>query len=278
MPLEGGLRLTRRDLPDLPTLSGATYSFRLAQIDDVPLLMRLHAEAAEEISIHTVRDEAVWRYLLTYANDSEMASQTWIIQDATGHAMGYMRLPEHHFGDELTVNEVSRLNFDAACASLHHVAALAEERHTPGVRLCLPGNCVMACAARSFGAYDLGTYAWQIHIPDIATLLHAIGPALERRIQESPFAGLTRSLLLGFYRESVCLRFAAGKLLEVSRATNDDGCPNRMPAQVFAPLVLGYHSIEDLRLVYVDMSISRTDRLLVETLFPKVSAFLYTVY
>ena len=277
MPLEGGMRLTRRDLP---AVAGRAYSFRLATPADLPVLMQMYDQAAGDLNIHTRRDEAVWRFLFAQSASSEMEAETWLIVDAQGLPAGYMRLPNHHFGDELTVNEVSRLDFDAAVAVLNHLACLSEERRTPGVRLCVPAGCTLMRVARSFGAHDMGTYAWQIHIPDVPALLRAIGPALERRLCASPFAGLTRDLALGFFRESVLLRFAGGKLAGVQRVGVDAEVQHagRFPPQAFTPLVLGYRSLDELRTAYADLHVEPSCRLLVETLFPKVASFLYTIY
>jgi hypothetical protein len=132
-------------------------------------------------------------------------------------------------------------------------------------------------AARSYGAHDLGTYAWQIHLPDVAGLLRAIGPVLERRVAESPFAGLTREVQLCFFRESVRLTFAVGRLADVAADGPAEGEIN-LPPQAFTPLVLGQKSIEELRTAYPDVHVGREWRLLLETLFPQVTGFIYSPY
>jgi hypothetical protein len=132
-------------------------------------------------------------------------------------------------------------------------------------------------AARSFGAHDLGTYAWQIRLPDVPALLRAIGPALERRIAASPFAGLTRQLQLGFYRDSVTLNFTAGKLASVTASGPCDGGIN-FPPQAFVQRVLGYKTLDELHSMYPDVGVAPAARLLLSTLFPPTSSFLYSPY
>lgn len=114
------------------------------------------------------------------------------------------------------VNEVSRLSADAALAVLHWLKQAGAERGKPGIRLNLPAGCTLMQVARTLGAHDLGTYAWQVYVPDLAALLRAIGPVLEQRLAASPFAGLSRELQICFYRDSVTLRFAAGRLADVA--------------------------------------------------------------
>jgi pimeloyl-ACP methyl ester carboxylesterase len=141
----------------------------------------------------------------------------------------------------------------------------------------LPAGHTLMRAARSYGAHDLGTYAWQIHLPDITGLLRAIGPVLERRVAESPFAGLTREVQLCFFRESVRLTFAAGRLADVAADGPAEGEIN-LPPQAFTPLVLGQKSIEELRTAYPDVHVGREWRLLLETLFPRMAGFIYSPY
>ena len=275
LPLEGGLRLELRHVPAPPV---PPFTFRLATLDDLPTLIRLYDEAAQDLAIHTVRDEATWRYLLTHAAGTETKCETWMIEDAKGQTAGYMRLPMHHFDEELAVNEVSRLGADAALATLNHLKTLTIEREKPGTRLNLPANCTLMSLARSLDGHDLGTYAWQIHVPDVAALLRALAPLLERRVAASPFAGLTRDVRLSLYRETISLRFVAGRLTKVANLGFTDGEEIRFPPLQFIPLALGYRMVEELQDAYPDVSVAPTSRLLVDTLFPKVVAFVYTIY
>ena len=271
LPLEGGFRLDGHELPSAPETQ---FTFRRAAAEDIPTLARLYDEAAQDLVIHAVREEALWRYLLGSMQKTELSCVFWLMVDGAGQVAGYLRLPDNHFGEELAVSEVSRLSFDAALAALHQLTAWARERKLPGVRLNLPGNCTLMRLARSLGAHDLGTYAWQVHVPEMAGLLHAIAPTLEARIAASPFAGLTRRVNIGFYRAGVALHFAGGALAAVEDLGPHQGEIN-FPETAFIPLLLGYHTLDEVRSHYPDVNVAPAWRLLVETLFPKANGFLY---
>ena len=275
LPLEGGLRLETRHVPDPPE---KPFEFHPVTIDDLPILARLYDEATRDLAISTVRDKATWQYLLTHARGTQTEQDAWLIHDAHGGVVGYMCVPLHHFGQELVVSEVSRLGFEAALAVLNHAKELATEHDRPGIRLNLPANCTLMCLARSLGAHDLGTYAWQIHVPDTAALLRALTPVLERRIAESPFAGMTREVRLNLYRETIALRFETGSLTEVANlGSGGDGMASFPPPQ-FIPLVLGHRTVEELHQSHPDVHVAPAWRLLVDTLFPKAASFIYTIY
>ncbi len=275
LPLEGGLRLELRDIPEPVT---ARFGFRLATEVDVPKLKRLYDDASRALAIHAVRDEPTWQYLLAHAVGTETECERWIVESAGQHVAGYFALPRHHFGDELTVSEVSPLGYDAALATLQHLKRLTVERSKPGIRLNLPADCTLMRLARSLGARDLGTYQWQVHIPSPARLLHALAPVFERRVAESPFSGMTRDLHLSLYRETILLRFGAGKLGKVTRLGFTDGEPVCVPPLQFVPLVLGFRTIAELEASYPDVRVAPGWRMLVDVLFPKVESFLCTTY
>lgn len=272
LPLEGGLLLSHRELP----MSPAAFAFRQATPEDASVLAVLYDQASRDLAIATVRTEETWRYLLSHGVGA-LACETWLVLDASGAAAGYIRLPVYHFDEELTVNEVSRLDHAPALTTLHWLKQLAGERGKPGVRLNVPAGCTLVRLARSLGGHDLGTYAWQVHLPDIAAFLNAIGPVLERRLAASPFVGLNRSLTLCFYRASVTMRFDGGRLAEVTLGRScDHGL--RFPPSTFIPVLFGWRTVEQMRLAYPDLSMPDEDKLLVETLFPPMAGFLYPSY
>jgi hypothetical protein len=276
MPLVGGWHVELRHIPDAPD-DAPPYTFRQATLDDLPLLMQLYNRAAADLAIHTVRDEAEWRYLLGPSTRTEMAAETWLVfQDGT--AVGYFRIQHHGFGEGLIVNEASRLDVDAALAALRHLKSLSAESKKPYIRLCLPEDSTLIQTARCLGAHNQGYYAWQIKLVDVGQLLRKLSPVLERRIAASPFAGLTRDVCLNLYREAFEMRFKAGTLSEVIALGFSDRGGIRVPPLLLAPLVLGYRSREELAQAHHDFSVRGEWQYLVDVLFPKMTSFLYTIY
>ncbi len=275
LPLEGGLRLETKEVPKPPD---APFAFRQASAADIPTLKRLYDEAASDLAIHVERDVATWHYLLDYARGGDTECDNIIVEDGRGHIAGYMRLPRSHFGAELTVNEASHLSADAALATLNHLKALADERKEPGIRLCIPERSDLLRVGRQFTDCAYSTYAWQIHVPDIAALLSALTPVLERRIAASPLAGLTQDVEICLFRETIALCFVAGKLAEVTNLGFKERGAISFPPLQFIPLVLGYRSLDEQRRAYPDIGVRPSSRLLVDRLFPKVSSFIYTIY
>jgi hypothetical protein len=278
VPLEGGWRLELHAVPDAPDPEEAPYRFRQASLDDLQSLMRLYEEAAGDLDIHTAREEATWRYLLGPSLRTEMVAETWLVLDKEAAIVGYLRVPAHGFGEGLIVNEVSRLSASSAEAVLGQLKKLALERGKPFIRLCLPTDSVLVQTARYRDAHDLGTYAWQIRLVDVSQLLWRLAPAFERRLATSPVAGLSETVCLNLYREAFELRFEGGRLLAVTPLGFCDRGGIRIPPTLVVPLLLGYKSREELAEAYPDLSIRREYRHLVDVLFPKLRAYIYTIY
>ncbi|NJN16368.1 MAG: GNAT family N-acetyltransferase, partial [Oscillochloris sp.] len=183
MPLEAWCRV------ELHQFSGDTpegYEFRRANETDIPQLAELYAAAASDLTISARRDEAIWRYLLGPAMQTETAGAFWLISTPNRNPAGYVRVMESGFGDGLICGEASQLGADTAVASLHWLTNLARERHKPYLRLNVPKRHVINQVAQVRGAGEWSAYAWQVRILDPVALLHKLGPLFEQRIAASP--------------------------------------------------------------------------------------------
>lgn len=276
LPLEGGWRLELHQVPPAPETG---HSLRLATFDDLPDLQALYAKTVRPLTIHSVRTPEIWRFLLEpYTTPCADSHQTWVVCGADDSIAGYARLPEFHFGTELVVDEAGVLSADAVWALLAHLRRQAESAGQPFIRFNLPASNDVVQMARGLNASSEGTYSWQIYVPDMPALLAAIAPTLEERVADSLYAGLTREVRINLYREGVVLRFVQGHLQEVTALEGQGQADLSIPRWAFVPLVLGHRTLDELRLVYPDTNWRGESRLLLETLFPRSEAFIYTIY
>lgn len=275
LPLEGGWRL---EFHQLPAQIDPTYTIRRATRADIPALADLHAAAVTPLDLYARRSPDIWHYLMApYTTPDAGSHQTWVVVNAAGELEGYVRLPEFHFGAELVVDEASRFTYDAALALLTHLRRRAQAAGQPFIRLNLPASSDLVRVARALGAADQGTYAWQLHIPDLAELIRALAPALDARLAESVFCRWTRDVRMGLYRGGLRLRFDTGKLVEVEKVTSGPYDFN-LPPMALVPLLFGHRSVEEVCAAFPDVNVHGPWRLLVETLFPRLAAFIYPNY
>lgn len=275
LPLEGGWRIELRHISDPPAHA---YRIRRATLEDVAQLAHLHEEATRGLTPHPVRSTERWEYLLrTTALGDSGAHQTWVLT-ADDTVVAYVRLPEYHFGDELTVDDASRFTLDAAQVMLAHLRDRAGAADQPAIRLNLPATSDLVQVARTVDAHDLGTYAWQIHLPDVVKLLDAIRPTLTARLVDSVLHRHTGRLRVGFYRSGAQIEFDRGKVVAVDRLGQEEDVDCSLPPMALAPLILGQRTVEELRAAYPDVSVGGVPRLLLNTLFPRTPAFIFQQY
>jgi predicted acetyltransferase len=276
LPLNAPWEIELQHIPALPTDS--PYYFRLATVDDIPTLMRLYDEAAGSLDISTLRDTDIWQCIFEQPSGSALITEVWLVLDAAQQIVGYWRITAHGFGSGLLVSETSRLGNSAAIALLQQLKAIALERNKPNIRLDVPDNNDLLQVARGYGAHDMGSYAWQIHLVDVVRLLRKLAPVLERRIAASLFAGLSQKVKLNLYRETFELHFEGGKLLAVNNIGFQDGGDIRIPPNLMTPLLLGHRSREELCKSYPDVAIWGQAQHLIDVLFPKMRGFIYSNY
>jgi len=275
LPLEGGYSIEMHQIPEPD--GDEDFKCRPETAADLSALKRLYDEASRNLAIHTSRDDAIWRYLSEHSSATITAYTGWVVEDAGKGITGYFRIQKYGFGRSLNVYEASEMSYEAALAALRYMGRLAVEREKPNIRLILPANCVLTQVARHHGAHDLGTYAWQIHIPDVARILRTIGPVLERRLAESPFAGLTEEVRINLYRDTIALHFNNGKINKVE-SLGAAGGPIRIPPRAFVLLILGYRNREELRESWPDLGMPPKYAYLIDVLFPKMTPHIYAIY
>jgi len=277
LPLEAAVQLELRDVP--PAGQG-DFVFRLATEDDLPTLLRLYNEAVASLSISAQREESTWRYLLRHSAGASTECERWLISDPHGEPVGYVGVARYPvFGQEmLSVSEGSRLGHAAALDTLRFLKGLASERDKVALRLNLPEDCALNAVARALGGHDQGAYAWQIRFPAPAALLQALVPLLEQRLACSSFTGLTRDIRISLYRETLLLRFEDGRLTRVANLGFTGPEEVHLPPQQLVQLVLGHRTFEELRWAYPDVRAAGDVRALVDVLFPRARAFLYSTY
>ena len=279
LPLEGGWQLALHKIPDELPNYAQEFSFRQAELTDIPYLAQYYNAAMRELDISVLRNDKIWHYLLEQENNLQGSQETWVIQDQQNEPMGYCRVAKEGFGNGLIIDEVSQLSQPAAVAVLYWLKAMAIEREKPYLRLSMSDTCALIATAQAWGAQSEGRYAWQIKLPNVARLLRQITPVLEERIAQSPFAQLNQSVVINLYRQAYELKFVDGQINTVNELSFYEGASTlSLPPAQFVPLVLGYKNRQELQEFYPDVSTRGQAQYLVDVLFPKMKSFLHLIY
>lgn len=273
--IEGEFResLPSWNIPFSPA-GAVTVRLRQAAAADIPFLMQAYSEMTAPLDIFLERTSAHWRFLLEAAKHPVK-----ILEDAsTGEPRGYVTL--QHRPEVLNVLESGLSHGEAALSLLQMLRAEA----APQVLIAGPACGALAALAVNLGSRRVPGGQWLMRFPDVAKLLMRIGPAMERRLAASAWRGLTRALTINLFRHSYRLRFESGRLSSVDSlgfvdsSMGADGGDVLIPPEAFVRLVTGFRSLEELSDAWPDILVKPPARALMEVLFPRLSAHLYTPY
>lgn len=266
------------------------YQFRRAAIDDVPFISEMYRQATARSMIAAEREAALWRFEIEGRSElSGVRRELRVIEPAAGgEPAGVVIHGRRSGGGRLGVRlyEVRPgTPFLAVTPSLlrylertgEEIAQRDGEAFTAFSFLLGEMHPVYDTIADRL-PHVTPPYAWYLRVPDLATFVRHITPALERRLAASAQAGYTGELNLNFYRSGLQLGFQAGRL-SVSGWAPDrpEGGDAAFPDLTFLQLLFGYRSLAELRQAFADCW-SETDeaRALLPILFPKKDSHVWS--
>ena len=171
--------------------------------------------------------------------------------------------------------EMSQMDQSATLAALRFLKGEASGAKCVGIKLELPANANSVRLGVRLGGVDRQIYGLQIRIMDYAAFLAKIGPVLERRLAGSMMAGLTDTVHINLYRDTVRMVFEEGRITSVESIGKTDEGAIRIPPRMAERLFTCYQSYEELRAFRPDCGVRGTYRALIDALFPKKASFIY---
>ncbi|MEZ4527785.1 MAG: GNAT family N-acetyltransferase [Desulfobacterales bacterium] len=290
VPLTGHIHVPLHLMPDEKQKS--PYGFRMAGLADIPFLMAEDEKYRKSFSISAVRDEKVWKYMLTDSLKTECGSEFWIMEHSESKEKYVFRIPFQGFGKGLIVSEISEsITHEALFSFFAFCRKKAHERAKPYIRLDLHNESATGRFAIAMGAEKGNPYAWQISIPDRIRLLKKMAPILEKRIKTSCFFNFSGILRLDFFDEGIDLQWSQGCLESVAIAGTEE-CANTfcINPDLFPALCLGHRTWRELQYTRPDIfpqsqylrpevsTAADISGLFTDTLFPATKSWIYGQY
>ncbi len=257
----------------IPAGAASCY-LRKAEVVDIPKLTALYAELVKPLGLYILRDAAYWTYLLQQARHPIEL----LLGGTDGEVRGYasiVRSPQR-----VHVLECSLPRMADGMALLQ----LLKQGGQQEICVAWPQSSNMATLVRGLGSQAARGSQWLWRVPDLPRLINRIAPVLAQRIAASAWRELTEDLIINTYREAYRLRFAQGRLAGadalgfVDTSMGADGGDLCIPPEALVRLILGYRTLDELTDAWPDIIVKRERRNLFETLFPRLSSYLYAPY
>ena len=274
-PLNTDLKLELSQVPDLSSGEQEAAHVRPLTEADIPLAMAFFEASTRSLCVRVKREAADWRYLTGLSEANPQHAAAYIVEIG-GRAAGYARMAVHGWDKECwQCREVSDLGYDAILSVLRFMKKQAIEKGCKRLSLNLHLSAPAMLVGRRLGGQSRRPYGWQIRIPNRARFLQTIAPVLERRVAESVLAGLSQTVQINFYEETVELAFTKGRLEKVASLGPTDAKGIRLPPYPDVQLLMCYRSREEISDYRLDFSVDNKLQLLVDTLFPKRESYIY---
>jgi predicted N-acetyltransferase YhbS len=259
-------------IPDLPAQI-PPVTLRPAMVEDIPHLARFYDATFAMLDISTLRDEAMWRYILT------AAEHPMYIIEQNGGIAGYACIWRQPNGD-IRIAESGIPAADTAFALLH----LCKQATVNEILIRWPQESTLVQVSRSLGGAKLPSDQWLIRLNNLPRLLKKLAPRFEERLSQSGYAAFAGDMIINLFRQAYQLCFAAGKLVEVKElgfvdaSMGADGGDLCIPPDAFTRLLLGYRPLAELTDAWPDIVIRSSRRHLLDTLFPPCRSYFSMPY
>ena len=261
-------------VPDFNPDRAPEIRLRPAELSDIPVLEGFYNRSMQSLDIWIPRPAAYWEYLIRWAK-----FPVQVIEDnQTGVVHGYavnVQSPQ-----KCLVLESSMDNQQVAIAYL----GMLKNQGVSNLSIAWPERGMLAQAARSLGSHALPGGQWLLRLPDAGKFLLSIKPLLEERLARSGLQSLCLDLVVNLYHNAWQICFQQGKLVEIRRlgfmntGMGADGGDLCIPPDAFTRLVFGFRTLDELEDAWPDILVKPEIRWLVEVLFPRLSAHLFTPY
>lgn len=259
-------------IPDLRA-DVAPVKLRPACVEDIPHLIAFYNATFAALEIATLRNEAMWRYVLTAAeHPMYMIEQQGVV---TGYLCGWRQI-----NGNLLIVESGMTSAETAWALLHFCKA-----HTASeIVIRWPQESTLLQFCRSLGSVKAPSDQWLIRLNDPAQLLTKLAPIFAARLANSAAVGFSGEVILNLFHQAFQLNFANGQLHDVlalgfvDASMGADGGDLCIPPDAFTRLLFGYRTLAQLLDAWPDIVIRPSRRYLIDTLFPLCRSYFSMPY
>jgi len=257
-------------VPDEPS-PASPLRLRPAGLEDIPLLSGFYTRCVAGLDVYLERGQAHWRYLL------EAAKFPVFLVEGAGGPVGYViqvknKRTAHIFESSLPDQET-------AMALLQRLKKEYDE-----ILVNWPAGGTLAGLVRRLGSVLTRCTQWEFRIPALPRFLMKIAPVLEKRLAESHFRSVTTDFVLNLFTQACLIRIVKGRVAEtkvlgfVDTSMGAEGGTLNIPPDAWIRLLFGDRDLDQLYDSWPDVVVRPADKGLVNALFPKMEAYLYTPY
>jgi predicted acetyltransferase len=257
-----------------------TYRFRLATLDDLPLVMELYDRDCARSLVACPRSAEEWKRSMFNASPQAASYRALhIIETSEGYAVGMIRtsrelswrgmFPVRMFS--VIKGQSLRAVLPAALRWLKseaEIVASAQQKPLPTLHFELGEQHPLFEAAPEAFHKTVSSYAWYMRVADVPRFINHIAPVLEMRLTQSALSGFSGEIKVTECVRGFQLNIEQGKI-SAEPWTPDDSAAAMFAPYTFLQLLFGRRTLSDLRYMYPDCWANDEAAIVFETLFPR---------
>lgn len=254
------------------------HKFRPFTEEDIPQAMHLLLQAQKKFYVHSIRDEQIWKMQHETGMASADKFEGYVVEKV-GKMVAYIRVSDKPEAKDLILREAPDVDHHTGKAILKFLKDIGKQREFETLTAQTSYYDSLTEQLIALGAVkSIPPYAWQIRVIDYAKIFQKMKPLFEKRLTTSSYCNLTEKLNFNFYRYTVQVTVEEGAITDIHKLDSNEDRNIRVNPQVFAQLLLGHRSREELEMTYPDFIIRPSHKNLIDILFPKLPSYIHSAY
>ena len=281
-----GLTLRIDQIPRIWSEKPPSYMdlvIRESETSDLDNMARLFDDVGNRLLVRSTRTNELWKIQERLKKWRAFDFITKVVvkdQDV----IGYLRYVIHDENSPMTqvwgspavdVIESSINSYDGVLRTIYYLKELAQEQKCSLVFLPITTASHLSRVGLDLGGKIESLWQHQIRIPNFVHFLNTISPVLEKHLEGTIFSSITRELKINTYRNCYLLHFVEGKLAPVQELGRQPWGDLSIRNHDFVRLVLGESTLDELKKMNSDLTVSGELIPLIETLFPRGESFIH---
>ncbi|MHA2006316.1 MAG: GNAT family N-acetyltransferase [Promethearchaeota archaeon] len=245
-------------------------NIRSANVDDIPFIEAKYTQFHKQYYIFSKFDAECFKFKYLKDQFNSEVRSTYVFEE-NGVAKNYFSLGMSYdnqnyeiINPDLSKNEMITL--------LHFIITIGAYNENDIITLSISEHSSLYSFIKTLGGKPVSTYGWQVKIPNLEKFFYLIRELIEKRLKHSEYKGLTKTIRISNFRESIILDCIDGIIekIEIKKEYPDPKITDLMiPGALLFKLILGDRSIDELNYIITDVRVNISSKSLIETIFPK---------
>ncbi len=248
---------------------------RKASEEDLPFIAQEYEKITKNLCIATKFNQEEFQFRNMNAKYNENKFSTYILEDKEKQG-AYFTVGIPLGRKEMGVIQTSALTHSYMIKILQFVKQASDEKDPQEILYCGNKRSQLGQYLVSLGGAFDQRWAWQVHILDLKRFFQGIQTVLEKRINQSTFNRMTRTVKISDYHKTIELVFVEGKIAKIDVIK---GYPDRKECDVIIPgtmltkLLLSDRTVKEINHIVTDTVVKQDSAKLIDVLFPKRESY-----